>query len=234
MKSKCTALSFLCFVFLLASCAARLNISVENNSTNPQDPQVFYWVNNNTGAEIKDVKWTLNGVYFYTADLPMDGDHLDLFDFAKSDGTYYDYFSVKPLELKAKCSKGSYSIKFDDIPFDFSGMILHADDYTSEKEVYSWSPEFFAKNKTADGAEVSFSVCFGYKSYDDTTPAEIEKCKDVIPDYLHRYIAEKSVADFSPKNEEALKSEIENAINDEIFISGRVRDVRFVNLNVAE
>lgn len=230
MKSKCTALSFLCFVFLLASCAARLNISVENNSTNPQDPQVFYWVNNNTGAEIKDVKWTLNGVYFYTADLPMDGDHLDLFDFAKSDGTYYDYFSVKPLELKAKCSKGIYSIKFDDIPFDFSGMILHANDYTSEKEVYSWSPEFFAKNKTADGAEVSLSVVLGFKLDDKQTATEITAQNVIIAVYLKNLIAQKTAADFSPKNEAALQAEIRDYINDNI-ITGRVREVRFMDLD---
>lgn len=107
MKNRFLLLAFLFALF--SSCTAQnLNISVENNSTDYQAPQVFYWVNNNTGAEIKNLEWSLNGVYFYTADLPVDGDHLDLFDFAKKDGTCYDYYAIKPIELKAKCKAGRY------------------------------------------------------------------------------------------------------------------------------
>lgn len=134
MKNRFLLLAFLCALF--SSCAAQnLNISVENNSTDFHAPQVFYWVNNNTGAEIKNLEWSLNGVYFYTADLPVDGDHLDLFDFAKKDGTRYDYYAIKPIELKAKCKAGRYAVKFDDIPFDFGAVIPSVDDYKTADEV---------------------------------------------------------------------------------------------------
>lgn len=106
MKNRFLLLAFLFALF--SSCTAQnLNISVENNSTDYQAPQVFYWVNNNTGAEIKNLEWSLNGVYFYTADLPVDGDHLDLFDFAKKDGTCYDYYAIKPIEFKGKMQSGA-------------------------------------------------------------------------------------------------------------------------------
>lgn len=231
MKSKSLFASFLvCFVVLISSCSAQnLNISVENNSTDYHTPQVFYWVNNNTGAEIKNIEWTLNGVYFYTADLPVDGDHLDLFDFAKSDGTRYDYYSVKPIELKAKCKKGQYSVKFDDI--EPPSLVLPVtDDYKSENDIYSWSEEFNAENKTADGVAFSISVIFGFKLDDKNTSSEISENDFIIRDYLRRFIAKKSAADFAPANVDSLQTEIKNTLNDEILLSGRVREVRFKDL----
>lgn len=232
MKSKFLFAPFLfCFAILFVSCSAQnLKINVENNSTDYHAPQVFYWVNNNTGAEIKNLEWSLNGVYFYTADLPVDGDHLDLFDFAKSDGMRYDYYSVKPIELKAKCKAGRYAVKFDDIPFDFGAVMPSVDDYKSEKIVYSWSDEFTTENKTADGVVVSLSVVFGYKTDDKATLTEITARKEIIAVYLRQFIAQKSAADLSPKNEDILQTEIKNAVNDEILSSSRIRAVRFNSL----
>lgn len=225
MKNRFLLLAFL-FALFYSCTAQNLNISVENNSTDYQAPQVFYWVNNNTGAEIKNLEWSLNGVYFYTADLPVDGDHLDLFDFAKKDGTCYDYYAIKPIELKAKCKAGRYAVKFDDIPFDFGAVIPSVDDYKSADVVYSWTADFAAENKTADGAAVSLSVSFGYKTDDKATLTEIMAQKDIITVYLRQFIAQKSAADLSPKKEDSLQTEIKNAVNDE----SRIRAVRFNSL----
>lgn len=218
---------------LVVSCSGQeLNISVENNSKDYHAPQVFYWINNDTGAEIKNIEWSLNGVYFYAADLPVDGDHLDLFDFAKKDGTRYDYFSVKPIELKAKCKQGHYSVKFDDIPFDFGAVMPSVDDYKSADVVYSWTADFAAENKTADGAAVSLSVSFGYKTDDKATLTEIMAQKDIITVYLRQFIAQKSAADLSPKKEDSLQTEIKNAVNDYILTSSKIRAVRFKSLDI--
>nr|DAF85261.1 MAG TPA: flagellar basal body-associated protein [Siphoviridae sp. ct8aS59] len=216
---------------LVVSCSGQeLNISVENNSKDYHAPQVFYWVNNNTGAEIKNLEWSLNGVYFYTADLPVDGDHLDLFDFAKKDGTRYDYYAIKPIELKANCKAGRYAIKFDDIPFDFGAVLPVVDEYKADAAVYSWTADFAAENKTADGAAFSLSVSFGYKTDDKATITEIMAQKDIITVYLRQFIAQKSAADLSPKKEDSLQTEIKNAVNDEILSSSRIRAVRFNSL----
>jgi len=227
VKSKSLFAAFLvCFTVQFVSCSAQnLNISVENNSKDFNVPQVFYWVNNNTGAGIKNIEWTLNGVYFYTADLPIDGDRLELFDFAKKDGSRYDYYSVKPIELKAKCSKGRYSVKFDDIPYEFEV----ADYYKTSGDVYSWTEEFTVENKTADGVAVSLSVSFGYKPDDTTTPSEIASYDFIIKDYLKVFIAQKNAADFSPVNE-AVKTEIKDYLNDMILRTGRIREVRFKDI----
>lgn len=218
---------------LVVSCSGQeLNISVENNSKDYHAPQVFYWVNNNTGAEIKNLEWSLNGIYFYTADLPVDGDHLDLFDFAKKDGTRYDYYAIKPIELKAKCKAGRYAVKFDDIPFDFGAVIPSVDDYKSADVVYSWTADFAAENKTADGAAVSLSVSFGYKTDDKATLTGIMAQKDIITVYLRQFIAQKSAADLSPKNEDTLQTEIKNAVNDYILTSSKIRAVAIKSLDI--
>lgn len=231
MKNRFLLPAFLCALF--SSCAAQnLNISVENNSTDYQAPQVFYWVNNNTGAEIKNIEWSLNGVYFYTADLPVDGDHLDLFDFAKKDGTRYDYFSVKPIELKAKCSKGRYSVKFDDIPFDFGAVLPIVDEYKAETVVYSWTSPFEIKTNNADGAAVSAAVVLGYKLDDKATSTDIKAHDVEISVYLRQFFTKKTTSELSPKNEDNLKMEIRNGINDFILSSSKIRAVGFQSLDI--
>ena len=227
------AILFVWSAVLLSSCSAQnLNISVENNSNDYKAPQVFYWVNNDTGAEIKNIEWSINGVYFYNADLPVDGEHLDLFDFAKKDGTRYDYFSVKPIELKAKCSKGRYSVKFDDIPFDFGAVLPAVDDYKSETAVYSWTSAFELKMNNADGAAVSAAVVLGYKLDDKATATDIKAHDVELREYLRRFFMGKSSAELSPTNEDNLEMEIRNGINDFILSSSKIRAVKFQSLDI--
>ena len=231
MKSKFFLLSFLC-LFLFSCNGHNLNISVENNSTDYKAPQVFYWVNNDMGAEIKNIEWSLNGTYFYTADLPADGDHLDLFDFVKNDGTRYDYYAVKPIELKAKCSKGRYSVKFDDIPFDFGAVIPSADDYKSETVVYSWTSDYEIKTNNADGTGVTAAVVLGYKLDDKATSTEIIARDVELREYLRHFFMGKTSAELSPTNEDKLQVEIKNGINDFILSSSKIRAVGIKSLDI--
>lgn len=218
---------------LVVSCSGQeLNISVENNSNDYKAPQVFYWVNNDTGAEIKNIEWSINGVYFYTADLPVDGDHLDLFDFAKKDGTRYDYFSVKPIELKAKCKQGHYSVKFDDIPFDFGAVLPVVDDYKAETVVCSWTSAFELKTNSADGAAVSAVVVLGYRLDDKATSTEIIARDVELREYLRRFFMGKTSAELSPTNEDNLEMEIRNGINDFILSSSKIRAVAIKSLDI--
>lgn len=218
---------------LVVSCSGQeLNISVENNSKDYHAPQVFYWINNNTGAEIKNIEWSLNGVYFYSADLPIEGDHLDLFDFAKKDGTCYDYFSVKPIELKAKCKQGHYSVKFDDIPFDFGTVLPAVDDYKAETVVYSWTSDYEIKTNNADGAGVTAAVVLGYKLDDKATSTEIIARDVELREYLRRFFMGKTSAELSPTNEDKLQVEIKNGINDFILSSSKIRTVKFQSLDI--
>lgn len=60
---------------------------------------------------------------------------------------------------------------------------------------------------------------------------EITAQNDIIAVYLKNLIAQKTTADFSPKNEAALQAEIRDYINYNIITVGRVRDVRFMELD---
>ena len=183
------------FLFLLAFLFVgcyKLDITVESANYDTRGAQVFYWVRNNSGADISRVEWCLNGAYYYSADIPKNGDNLILSDFAKRDGTRYDYAAVKPIELKAKSKAGSYSVLFADIPAPAAE--------NTGRVALTWSPDVTAENTTADGSRVLLSVSLGSAgSKIDSAP---------IVEYLRGVIAEKSRADFAPYNEDNLKKEL--------------------------
>jgi len=212
---------------LLCSCSKQLNISLEYNSKNPNDAPVLYWVNNNTGADIPAITYTLNGEYFYTDDLPAGGNSIDFTDFAKKNGERFNIYKVKPLKLEAKANGAAYSVNIDDIPLNFA-TVPSSENISQNRDVLSWSKEIAAENKTSDGDKVSLSVVFAYN--DKNTATEITAQNDTIAVYLKNLIAQKTTADFSPKNEAALQAEIRDYINDNI-ITGRVREVRFMELD---
>jgi len=213
---------------LLCSCSKQLNISLEYNSRDPKAAPVLYWVNNGTGADIPAITYTLNGEYFYTDDLPAGGNSIDFTDFAKKNGERFNIYKVKPLKLVAKANGAAYSVNIDDIPLNLA--VIPSSDYSQNRDVLSWSKEIAAENKASDGGKVSLSVVLGFKLDDKQTATEITAQNDIIAVYLKNLIAQKTTADFSPKNEAALQAEIRDYINDNI-ITGRVRDVRFMELD---
>ncbi len=75
----------------------------------------------------------------------------------------------------------------------------------------------------------------GYKSDETATEAEIKSRSVEIKDYLRRYFRGKTKAELTnPNNEEKLKTEIRNSINDLILSSSKIRDVSFEQLDVIE
>lgn len=212
---------------LLCSCSKQLNISLEYNSRDPKAAPVLYWVNNNTGADIPAITYTLNGEYFYTDDLPAGGNSIDFTDFAKKNGERFNIYKVKPLKLVAKANGAAYSVNIDDIPLNLA-TVPSSENISQNRDVLSWSKEIAAENKTSDGGKVSLSVVLAYN--DKNTATEITAQNDIIAVYLKNLIAQKTTADFSQKNEAALQAEIRDYINDNV-ITGRVRDVRFMELD---
>lgn len=212
---------------LLCSCSKQLNISLEYNSKNPNDAPVLYWVNNNTGADIPAITYTLNGEYFYTDDLPAGGNSIDFTVFTKKNGERFNIYKVKPLKLVAKANGAAYSVNIDDIPLNLA-TVPSSENISQNRDVLSWSKEIAAENKTSDGGKVSLSVVLAYN--DKNTATEITAQNDIIAVYLKNLIAQKTAADFLPKNEAALQAEIRDYINDNI-ITGRVREVRFMDLD---
>ena len=226
MKVKSILVSLI-LAALLCSCSKQLNISLEYNSRDPKAAPVLYWVNNDTGADIPAITYTLNGEYFYTDDLPAGGNSIDFTDFAKKNGERFNIYKVKPLKLVAKANGAAYSVNIDDIPLNLA-TVPSSENISQNRDVLSWSKEIAAENKTSDGDKVSLSVVLAYT--DKNTATEITAQNDIIAVYIKNLIAQKTAADFSPKNEAALQAEIRDYINDNI-ITGRVREVRFMELD---
>ena len=90
--------------------------------------------------------------------------------------------------------------------------------------------------KTSDDipASVMVEVVLGYKQDDKATSSEITARQIEIKDFLRRYFSQRTVEELKANNEDKLRIEIRNAINDDILSSSKIRDVRFLSLNVIE
>lgn len=110
-----------------------------------------------------------------------------------------------------------------------------SDEYTVQREILDWYTSLGAiRTKTSDEipASVVVDVYLGYKKDDKATSTEITQRNVELKDFLRRYFTEKTTAELGPKNEQRLKIELRNAINDEILSSSKIKDVSFIQLDV--
>ncbi len=215
---------------LLCSCTKQLDVSVEYNTRNPNDAPVLYWVNNNTGADIPKVTYKLNGEYTFIDDLPAGGCSIILTEFAKKNGERFNVINTKPLKLEIKANGAAYSVNIDDIPVNFGAVVPAVDSVSQNRDVLSWYDDITASAAASDGSNITMSLALGYSQNDKATSTELVQRKTEICSYLQNMIKSKTRADFAPVNEEALSLEIRDYINDNV-ITGRVRDVRFMDLD---
>ncbi len=111
------------------------------------------------------------------------------------------------------------------------------EEYTSTKEILDWYNSLGQiRTKTSDvnPSSVIVDVVLGYKKEDKATSTEITQRTVELKDFLRRYFTQKSVDELKPQNEEALRIEIRNAINDSILSSSKIKDVRFLTLDVIQ
>ena len=116
-------------------------------------------------------------------------------------------------------------------------VIPVSQEYGSKREVLDWYTSLGqVSTKTSDAIPVSVivEVVLGYKQADKVASTEITQRQIEIKDYLRRYFTERTVEDLRPRNEEKRRIEIRNAINDDILSSSKIRDVRFLSLQIIE
>ncbi len=110
-------------------------------------------------------------------------------------------------------------------------------EYVGKREVLDWYTSLGQiSTKTSDllPASVIVEVVLGYKKEDKAASTEITSRQIEIKDFLRRYFTEMTVNDLRPKNEDKRRIEIRNAINDDILSSSKIKDVRFLSLQVIE
>ena len=112
-----------------------------------------------------------------------------------------------------------------------------SDEYVVQKEILDWYTSLGAiRTKTSDElpASVVVDIALGYKKDDKATSTEITQRTIELKDFLRRYFTEKTIVELRPQNEQKLKIELRNAINDEILSSSKIKDVSFQQLDVLE
>ena len=110
-------------------------------------------------------------------------------------------------------------------------------EYTSKRELLSWYNSIGPiTTKTCDEVPVTIKVeaVLGYKVDDKTTATEITQRQIEIKDFLRRYFTSKTALELRPNNEAKLQMEIRNTINDDILSTSRIKDVKFLQLDVYE
>jgi len=110
-------------------------------------------------------------------------------------------------------------------------------DVGNHRDVLDWYTslgEIRTKTSDAVPASVVVDVVLGYKKDDKTTSTEITQRTIELKDFLRRYFTEKKADELKPTNEDGLKVEIRNYINDSILSNTKIKDVRFMKLDVIQ
>ena len=118
-----------------------------------------------------------------------------------------------------------------------SATIPMTEEYTASKEILDWYTSLGViqtRTMEANPASVRVDVVLGYKIEDKTTSTEITQRTVELKDFLRRYFTQKTAEELRPQNEENLKIEIRNAINDSILSSSKIKDVRFMQMDVIQ
>lgn len=118
-----------------------------------------------------------------------------------------------------------------------NAAIPMTEEYTAAKEILDWYTSLGliqTRTMEANPASVRVDVVLGYKKEDKATSTEITQRTVELKDFLRRYFTQKTAEELRPQNEENLKIEIRNAINDTILSSSKIKDVRFMQMDVIQ
>lgn len=106
--------------------------------------------------------------------------------------------------------------------------------YISSKEILNWYTSLeLIKTRTMEEnpANVIVKVVLGYNKNTDN---EIEQKSVEISNYLRRFFTHKTTEELRPQNEGTLKIEIRDGINNSILQSTKIKDVRFMKMDVIQ
>ena len=110
-------------------------------------------------------------------------------------------------------------------------------EYTKKKEILDWYSsldQVRAKTSDAVPASVVVQVSLGYNKDDKQASAEISYRRMEINAFLYQYFSELTKEDLKPQNEDILRQQIRDRINDDILSDSKIRNVQFTTLDVVE
>lgn len=112
-----------------------------------------------------------------------------------------------------------------------------SEEYTVKRESYDWYTSLDQiRTSTSDAvpASVTVTIALGYKKDDKMASSEITERRIEIIDFLRRFFSEQTIEELKPQNEELLRQQIRDQINDDILSNSRIRDVRFTGKDVVQ
>ncbi len=116
-------------------------------------------------------------------------------------------------------------------------VTMISEEYQVQREILDWYTSLgVIRTKTSDEipASVVVDIALGYKKDDKQCSTEITQRNIELKDFLRRYFTQKTIAELRPQNEQKLKIELRNEINDEILSSSKIKDISFQQLDVLE
>lgn len=114
-------------------------------------------------------------------------------------------------------------------------VIPVSEEYTGLREVLQWYQAVGSiQTRTNDTipASVIVDIALGYNLDDKATPAELSSRLVELKDFLRSYFRRKTAAEL--RNEDKVKIELRNAINDNILSKSKIKDVRFTKYEIVE
>lgn len=123
---------------------------------------------------------------------------------------------------------------------DYSNNTVNAppsisDIYKAKPKALDWYKDLAELHMgTADNppAALTIKISLGYKKNDNTTSQEIKMHDTDIRLLLFQFFREKHMAELEPRNENKLKIELRNAINDDILTNSKISDITFEKFDV--
>ena len=112
-----------------------------------------------------------------------------------------------------------------------------SEEFTSQREDYDWYTsldQIRTLTSDANPASVSVTIALGYRKDDKQASTEITSRRIEIIDFLRRFFSEKTTEELRPQNEEMLKQQIRDQINDDILSNSRIRAVMFTSKDIIQ
>lgn len=110
-----------------------------------------------------------------------------------------------------------------------------SEEFADSKEKLDWYSSLgLIQSETSDEIPLLIEVSFGYKQGNKSASKEITSRTLELRDYLRKYFHNKTKYEIHSSNENDFRIEILNDINENILTSSKIKDIRFIQLNVIE
>ena len=177
--------------------------------------------NDASARHIFDFKYSIENLSKSLEDISSEEEKLEFIKNIKSYNQGYIDGVCKELEL-----------------YDYSFISIKiSDEYAVQREILDWYTSLSSiRTKTSDKipSSVVVDIAFGCK-YKDKEALDTIKQNDVkISAFLSKYFAGKLASELTTQNEQVIKNELKDRINNEIFNSQLIKDISFLQFDVME